>query len=116
MKDNIHPKYYREAKVICACGNEWVTGSTQEVLRTDVCSACHPFFTGQQRIVDTSGHVERFQQRVEQSRQLRRESERRKVSREERRRARALVEVVDQEESVEPIETLSDNLDHEEQQ
>jgi large subunit ribosomal protein L31 len=65
MKDKIHPKYYPEAKVMCACGNSWVTGATQEVIRTDVCSACHPFYTGEQRIVDTAGQVERFMRRLE---------------------------------------------------
>ena len=65
MKDKIHPKYYPEAKVTCACGNSWVTGATQEVIRTDVCSACHPFYTGEQRIVDTAGQVERFMRRLE---------------------------------------------------
>ena len=68
MKDNIHPKYYSEAKVICACGNTWTTGATQEEIRTDVCSACHPFFTGEQRIVDTEGRVDRFYRRLEQAR------------------------------------------------
>ncbi|MFC2031238.1 50S ribosomal protein L31 [Chloroflexota bacterium] len=65
MKDNIHPKYYSEATVTCACGNSWTTGATQEVVRTDVCSACHPFYTGEQRIVDTAGQVERFMRRLE---------------------------------------------------
>ena len=65
MKEGIHPKYYPEANVTCACGNSWVTGATQEVIRTDVCSACHPFFTGEQRIVDTAGQVERFMRRLE---------------------------------------------------
>jgi large subunit ribosomal protein L31 len=65
MKEKIHPKYYPEAKVVCACGNSWVTGATQEVVRTDVCSACHPFYTGEQRIVDTAGQVERFMRRLE---------------------------------------------------
>jgi large subunit ribosomal protein L31 len=65
MKKDIHPAYYPEAKVICACGNSWITGATQEVVRTDVCSACHPFFTGEQRIVDTAGQVERFMRRLE---------------------------------------------------
>lgn len=63
MKDAIHPTYYPNAQVICACGNTWTTGSTQEVIRTDVCSNCHPFFTGEQRIVDTAGRVERFNRR-----------------------------------------------------
>ncbi len=65
MKEGIHPKYYPEAKVICSCGNTWTTGSTVEVIRTDVCSACHPFFTGEQRIVDTAGQVDRYQKRLE---------------------------------------------------
>jgi large subunit ribosomal protein L31 len=70
MKDNIHPKYYSEAKVICACGNTWTTGATQEEIRTDVCSACHPFYTGEQRIVDTAGQVERFMRRLEKKVEL----------------------------------------------
>jgi large subunit ribosomal protein L31 len=68
MKKDIHPKYYPEAKVVCSCGNTFTTGSTQELVRTvrtDVCSACHPFFTGEQRIVDTAGQVERFMKRLE---------------------------------------------------
>lgn len=65
MKEKIHPKYYSEATVTCACGNTWTTGATQESIRTDVCSACHPFFTGEQRIVDTAGQVERFMRRLE---------------------------------------------------
>lgn len=105
MKKDIHPKYYPEARVICACGNTWTTGSTLEEIRTDVCSACHPFFTGQmQRIVDTAGQVERFTQRVERARVLRREAREREAARRERERARQLVEIVDEEETVEPIE------------
>lgn len=65
MKKDIHPKYYPEATVVCACGNSWTTGATQETVRTDVCSACHPFYTGEQRIVDTAGQVERFMRRLE---------------------------------------------------
>jgi large subunit ribosomal protein L31 len=64
MKEGIHPKYYPNATVICSCGNTWTTGSTVEVIRTDVCSACHPFFTGEQRIVDTAGQVDRYQKRL----------------------------------------------------
>jgi large subunit ribosomal protein L31 len=65
MKQDIHPKYYPNATVICSCGNTWTTGSTVELIRTDVCSACHPFFTGEQRIVDTAGQVDRYQKRLE---------------------------------------------------
>ncbi|MBF6589591.1 MAG: 50S ribosomal protein L31 [Ktedonobacterales bacterium] len=62
MKTGIHPKYV-EAKVVCACGNTFTVGSTKPNLRVDVCSKCHPFFTGQQRILDTAGRVERFRKR-----------------------------------------------------
>lgn len=65
MKEAIHPKYYSEAKVICVCGNSWVTGSTVEVIHTDVCSECHPFYTGEQRIVDTEGQVDRFYKKLQ---------------------------------------------------
>ncbi|MBN1177632.1 MAG: 50S ribosomal protein L31 [Anaerolineae bacterium] len=64
MRKDIHPKYYPEAQVICACGNTWNVGATIPLIRTDVCSACHPFFTGEQRIVDTEGQVDRFMSRL----------------------------------------------------
>jgi len=70
MKKDIHPKYYPEAKVTCACGNTFVTGATKELIRTDVCSACHPFYTGEQRIVDTAGQVDRFIRRLERKTQI----------------------------------------------
>jgi len=65
MKEKIHPKYFPQATVICACGNTWNTGATVELIHTDVCSKCHPFFTGEQRIVDTAGQVDRFMRRLE---------------------------------------------------
>lgn len=64
MKEGIHPKYYPEAKVVCSCGATWTTGSTVELIRSDVCSSCHPFFTGEQRIIDAAGQVDRFHKRV----------------------------------------------------
>lgn len=70
MKRDIHPTYYPDAKVICACGNTWTTGATEKVIHTDVCSACHPFFTGEQRIVDTAGQVDRFMRRLEKRAEL----------------------------------------------
>ncbi len=73
MKKGIHPKYYPDAKVICSCGNTFTVGATKKVIRTDVCSACHPFFTGEQRLVDTGGQVERFIRRLEKSEELRAE-------------------------------------------
>ena len=74
MRPKIHPEYV-ETNVSCACGNTWQTRSTRPVLKTDVCSRCHPFYTGEQRIVDSAGQVERFMKRLErrQSEQARRE-------------------------------------------
>ena len=63
MKREIHPPYYTDAKVVCYCGNTFTTGSTRKLLKVEVCSKCHPFFTGEQRIVDTAGRVERFKRR-----------------------------------------------------
>jgi len=63
MKSKIHPTYYEDAQVICACGNTFTTGSTKPVLKVEVCSRCHPFFTGEQRLLDTGGRVERFKRR-----------------------------------------------------
>ncbi|MEX2032675.1 MAG: 50S ribosomal protein L31 [Dehalococcoidia bacterium] len=62
MKTDIHPTY-ETATVTCSCGNSWETRSTKPTMTVDVCSACHPFFTGEQRIVDTAGRVERFRRR-----------------------------------------------------
>jgi large subunit ribosomal protein L31 len=62
MKKDIHPKYV-EAKVRCACGNEFTTGSTKEIIRVEICSKCHPFFTGKQKLMDTAGRVERFRRK-----------------------------------------------------
>ena len=63
MKEKIHPTYYPDAKVVCSCGNSFTTGATKELLKVEVCSKCHPFFTGEQRIVDTAGRIERFKRR-----------------------------------------------------
>lgn len=70
MRTEIHPKYFPEAKVVCACGEEWVTGATVPELRVDICSNCHPFYTGEQRIVDTEGQVDRFYKRLEARQQF----------------------------------------------
>jgi len=63
MKEGIHPKYFTDAKVICSCGNVITVGSTKKEMRVELCSKCHPFFTGEQRVVDTAGRVERFRRR-----------------------------------------------------
>lgn len=63
MKAKIHPQWYPKAKVTCACGNTLTVGSTKPEIRVDLCAACHPFFTGQMKFVDSLGRVEKFQQK-----------------------------------------------------
>ena len=81
MKEGIHPTWYPEAEVICACGNTWTTGATVPSIRTDICSTCHPFFTGEQRIVDTEGQVDRFLKRLQVRDEIRADAEEREAAR-----------------------------------
>jgi large subunit ribosomal protein L31 len=62
MKTDIHP-HYHQANVHCACGETWTTGSTRKELRVEICSKCHPFFTGKQKLVDSAGRIDRFQKK-----------------------------------------------------
>lgn len=75
MKTEIHPTWFPEARVVCQCGNTWTTGATVEEIRTEICSACHPFFTGEQRIVDTEGRVDKFMKRLKRRDNIREERE-----------------------------------------
>jgi len=106
VKKGIHPKYYPEAKVICACGNTWTTGSTQEVIHTEMCSACHPFFTGEQRIVDTAGQVERFRRRVEKAERIAAETARRHLDKQKAKES--LFEFVEEGEEPVPEEVVQE--------
>lgn len=65
MKKDIHPKYYKKTKITCACGNSFEIGSTKEHLEVEICSQCHPFYTGKEKIVDTLGRVDKFKKRLE---------------------------------------------------
>ena len=66
MKSNIHPTYHNDAKVVCAnCNNTFTTGATQEELRIEICSACHPFYTGKKTLIDTEGRVDKFKNKME---------------------------------------------------
>jgi len=81
MKKGIHPTYYPDAKVVCSCGNTWTTGSTKKEIRTEVCSKCHPFFTGQQqRLIDIEGQVDRFYKRVQASKDFEQEKKSRETA------------------------------------
>lgn len=63
MKTGIHPQYYPEAQVTCVCGNAFTTGSTKPAIKVEICAKCHPFYTGQQKFVDSVGRIERFQKK-----------------------------------------------------
>ncbi len=96
MKKDIHPQWYPNAQVICSCGTTYTVGATQEVIQTDVCSSCHPFFTGEQRIVDTEGQVDRFLRRLERREELLAEEGSRRTKKARRRQKRAIVELVEE--------------------
>jgi large subunit ribosomal protein L31 len=64
MKKDIHPQYYPKAKVTCVCGNEFTVGSTLSEIKTEICSMCHPFYTGKQKLVDSARRVEKFQSKI----------------------------------------------------
>ena len=67
MKQGIHPKYYQNAKVHCSCGNEFIVGSTKPSLEIEICSNCHPFYTGKEKVIDTMGQIQKFRKRMEKS-------------------------------------------------
>lgn len=69
MKKDIHPKYYEDAKIICACGNTIQIGSTVKEMKVEICAACHPFYTGKKKVLDTTGRVDRFKKLAEKAAQ-----------------------------------------------
>lgn len=78
MKEKIHPTWYPEARVHCACGSVFTTGSTMKEIGVEICSACHPLFTGQQKFIDTAGRVDKFNQRLAAAEQKKSEAAERK--------------------------------------
>ncbi|MGA2666561.1 MAG: 50S ribosomal protein L31 [Patescibacteria group bacterium] len=70
MKKNIHPKYYKNAKVTCSCGNTFEVGSTVPEIHVEVCSACHPFYTGTAKFIDTAGRVDKFRDRIKKAEEM----------------------------------------------
>jgi len=82
VKEKTHPNWFPEARVHCACGNSFTTGSTLKEIAVEICSACHPLFTGQQKLVDTAGRVDKFNQRAAAAKKKQEEAAKRKASRE----------------------------------
>lgn len=81
MKKDIHPDYHEKAKVSCACGYEFETGSTQKEIKTELCSMCHPFYTGKQKLVDTARRVEKFQDKLSAAKKISQERKGKKIKR-----------------------------------
>ena len=74
MKDDTHPQYNDDTTITCSCGNKIVVGSTKKGLQTELCSKCHPFYTGQQKLVDTAGRVDKFKQQQEKAKKKQEEA------------------------------------------
>jgi large subunit ribosomal protein L31 len=94
MKKDIHPKYYPNCKVTCVCGNTFLTGSTEPEIKVELCSACHPFYTGKQKLVDTARRVEKFEAKVKAQDSVSKVKKGKKVKRAARAEVRAKKEVV----------------------
>jgi len=94
MKKELHPTYYANAKVVCACGNTFTVGSTKPELHVEICSNCHPFYTGKQKLVDTAGRVEKFKKRLQTSQTagVKHGSRREKLAKKDAKKAAARVE------------------------
>ena len=78
MKKETHPEYYKDAIVHCSCGKTFKVGSTKKEIQVEICSACHPFYTGQEKIIDTAGRVEKFKSRIAKKQELKSKKERKK--------------------------------------
>lgn len=95
MKPNIHPQYFDEAKVTCVCGNSFTIGATIPEIHVEVCSKCHPFFTGEMKYVDTLGRVDKFQKKQEAAKKHKEVKVKQIVEKEERKRPDSLKEMFD---------------------
>ncbi len=89
MKEKIHPSWYPEARVHCACGTTFTTGSTLKEISVEICSACHPLFTGQQKLIDTAGRVDKFNQRAAAAKQKQLDAAERQAARDAKKTAAA---------------------------
>jgi len=95
VKANIHPQYFDDAKVVCVCGNNFITGATVPEIRVEICSKCHPLYTGEMKYVDTLGNVEKFQKKQEAAKTHKEKVVKKVIEREERKRPDSLKEMFD---------------------
>ena len=94
MKTNLHPTWYNDCTVTCSCGNKFVTGATKPSLQVDMCSACHPFFTGEMRYVDVQGRVEKFQAKWQKAKTYRESAKSKKAKPEKAKPVKSLKEML----------------------
>lgn len=97
MKTSIHPKWNHQATVTCACGNTFTTGSTQDEIRVDICSACHPFYTGSMKFVDIQGRVDRFEKMRKAAADKRAQSKSPKKEKAQKAQPKSLKEMLEEE-------------------
>lgn len=93
MKANIHPQWYHDTVVTCSCGNTFVTGSTMKTIQVDICSACHPFFTGEMRFVDRQGRVDKFIAKMKNA-QVKQAQTKTKVAKKQDKKAKSYQEIL----------------------
>jgi len=96
MKKKIHPKWYPDAKISCACGHTFTVGATIPTIDVEICSACHPFFTGEMKFVDTMGRVEKFQQKQKSATATKTKKKMKAEEKQKRQRPRTLKEMLKQ--------------------
>lgn len=89
MKEGIHPKLHKKVTVTCACGNTFTTMSTSDSINVEICSMCHPFYTGQQKFVDTEGRIDKFEKKQKEAKQKKQKAERVKKAREQKQRSKS---------------------------
>jgi len=94
MKKDIHPKYYDDCQVTCVCGNAFTTGSTEPAIKVELCSACHPFYTGKQKLVDSSRRVEKFSAKVKAQEETAKVRKGKKVKQAKRAEVKSTKEIV----------------------
>ena len=80
MKQEIHPTYYKEATITCACGVQYLVGCTVKEQKVEICSACHPFYTGKQKLVDTAGRVDKFKAKIEAAAKFKSQQSQKKIN------------------------------------
>ena len=79
MKPKIHPQYNEKAKITCACGNSIYVGSTEEAMRVEICSACHPLYTGKAKVIDTAGRIDKFKERMAKAKEMQAKAKAKKI-------------------------------------